>query len=241
MNAKERREAWTVDQLDPDNWLVIPDFGVSPRDVVFSGFAYPVVTPKSVRYEHYQLQQLIRAQLRTARTLVRQQHHSQSEVRRIWLGILDLIGAPAEAGPPKLSAREESAAYYSICISSLTNARNWIGGGVLPVDQKLCLESVTFVANVIHQWVGKRSLASSIFLEEKIRAIQEAASHRGRKAADALHSKVGGSREKQAAIRSLWATGKFSSRDDCADQEYQALGMSYSAARRALRNTPDPA
>lgn len=61
-----------------------------------------------------------------------------------------------------------------------------------------------------------------------------------KKAANALHNKPGGSREKQQQIQEIWASGKYSSRDRCAEEEYAALGMSYSAARRALTNTPDP-
>lgn len=61
-----------------------------------------------------------------------------------------------------------------------------------------------------------------------------------RKAADARHSQPGGSRDKQQQIREIWASGKYSSRDLCAEEECAALDMSYSAARRALQNTPDP-
>lgn len=61
-----------------------------------------------------------------------------------------------------------------------------------------------------------------------------------RAAANALHSKPGGSRDKQAAIKKAWASGKYTSRDICAEQESAALGMSFSAARKALRGTPDP-
>ena len=60
-------------------------------------------------------------------------------------------------------------------------------------------------------------------------------------AADALHSKPGGSREKKAEIRSIWASGKYSDRNACAEQECEALGMAFSTARKALTNTPDPA
>lgn len=60
-------------------------------------------------------------------------------------------------------------------------------------------------------------------------------------AADALHSQPGGSREKQEAIRAAWASGKFSSRTVCAEQECAEMNMSYDSARRALRNTPKPA
>jgi hypothetical protein len=57
--------------------------------------------------------------------------------------------------------------------------------------------------------------------------------------ANARHSRAGGSREKREQIRSIWATGKYSTRDRCADQEHEALGMSFSTARKALRNMPN--
>lgn len=61
-----------------------------------------------------------------------------------------------------------------------------------------------------------------------------------RAAAEALHGKPGGSREKRQAVQAAWASGHYSSRDVCAEQECAALGMSFSAARRALRGMPDP-
>ena len=60
------------------------------------------------------------------------------------------------------------------------------------------------------------------------------------RAANAKHDQPGGSREKQRQMRGIWASGKYSSRDVCAEQECAALGMSFAAARRALRNTPKP-
>lgn len=59
-------------------------------------------------------------------------------------------------------------------------------------------------------------------------------------AADARHARPGGSRDKQAQMREAWASGKYTSRDRCAEEECAALDMSYSAARKALRNTADP-
>jgi hypothetical protein len=64
---------------------------------------------------------------------------------------------------------------------------------------------------------------------------------RAREAAQARHHKAGGSHDKREAIRALWASGKYSSRDLCAEQECAALNLSFSAARKALTNTPDPA
>jgi len=61
-----------------------------------------------------------------------------------------------------------------------------------------------------------------------------------RNAANAKHDQPGGSRDKQQQIRNIWATGKYSTRDLCAEEECGALGMSFSAARKALRNSPQP-
>ena len=61
-----------------------------------------------------------------------------------------------------------------------------------------------------------------------------------RLAANARHSKPGASRDKRQAIRAIWQSGKYSSRDLCAEQECAALEMSFSTARKALRNAPDP-
>ena len=76
--------------------------------------------------------------------------------------------------------------------------------------------------------------------EDELRERAESASALGKKAADARHDKPGGSRSMRAAIRETWASGKYSSRDICAEEECGALGVSFSAARKALRNTADP-
>lgn len=70
--------------------------------------------------------------------------------------------------------------------------------------------------------------------------IRAEGSAKGAEGAEILHSRPGGSREKREKIRAIWATGKYESRDVCAEQECAALGMSFSTARKALRNTPEP-
>ena len=67
------------------------------------------------------------------------------------------------------------------------------------------------------------------------------ATERGKAAAEIRHDKPGQSRDKKYAIQAIWATGKYTSRDLCADQECAALNMAPGTARRALRNTPKPA
>ncbi len=80
--------------------------------------------------------------------------------------------------------------------------------------------------------------SASVYLQ--VMSIKQQARKRGKDAADALHSKPNGSRAKQELIRAIWAGGTFTSRDRCAEEQCAALGMSFSSARRALRNTPDP-
>ncbi|WP_155755164.1 hypothetical protein [Burkholderia stagnalis] len=70
--------------------------------------------------------------------------------------------------------------------------------------------------------------------------IRRLLSMQGKKRADALHNKPGGSREKRSKLMSEWATGTYATRDECAEKAGRKLGMSFSTARKALRNTPDP-
>jgi len=77
-------------------------------------------------------------------------------------------------------------------------------------------------------------------------SLRQAESHRdstvakARKAVNAKHGAPGGSRSKRDAIRDIWASGKYDSRDRCAEEECGALDISFSTARKALRNTPEP-
>jgi len=61
-----------------------------------------------------------------------------------------------------------------------------------------------------------------------------------KKAANAKHDKPGGSREKKKQMRDLWYTGKYDTKDRCAEEECGALNISFSAARKALTNLPKP-
>lgn len=81
--------------------------------------------------------------------------------------------------------------------------------------------------------------------KNEIKSVLEVGSLQWRKetaraAANTRHSQKGGSHHKQSQIREIWATGKYTSRDLCAEEECAGLGMSYSTARKALRNTPEP-
>ena len=59
-------------------------------------------------------------------------------------------------------------------------------------------------------------------------------------AAETRHNKPGGNNSKTDKIREIWASGKYTNRDLCAEQECAFLNISISTARKALRNTPKP-
>lgn len=59
-------------------------------------------------------------------------------------------------------------------------------------------------------------------------------------AADAKHSAPGKSRDKRQQMRDIWATGKYTTRDRCAEEECAALGVSFRRARGYLTGTPAP-
>ena len=83
------------------------------------------------------------------------------------------------------------------------------------------------------------SLISSASAQE-VKKAKKLASDRGRKAVEARHNKPGGSRDLIKKMQEEWASGNYKSRDLCAEEMCAHLNISYSTARRALRNTPTP-
>ena len=106
--------------------------------------------------------------------------------------------------------------------------------------QALADELITSLAYAAAKKIDMRTDVVRLAFDTGRLAAKAKASKRARDAANALHDKPGSSREKRAAIRAIWATGKYKSRDLCAEQECAALDMAFGTARRALRGTPDP-
>ena len=63
------------------------------------------------------------------------------------------------------------------------------------------------------------------------------ASRFAKKAAEARHAS---DNEKREEMRAIWAKGNFLTKNDCAEEECAALGMSQETARKALRGAADP-
>jgi hypothetical protein len=76
---------------------------------------------------------------------------------------------------------------------------------------------------------------------ESAKSIAQYHVERARNSAHARWEKTRKERkEKVEKLRAIFATGKYSSRERCAEEECAALDMKLSAAIKALRNTPDP-
>lgn len=67
-------------------------------------------------------------------------------------------------------------------------------------------------------------------LESALRDLIATASERGRRAAESLHNRPGGSRDKGRKLREAWASGKYRSRDECAEKAGGLLKMTFSTA-----------
>lgn len=61
-------------------------------------------------------------------------------------------------------------------------------------------------------------------------------SERARAAANARHNKAGGSRDRREKIIEIWKSGKYDTKDLCAEEECRAFGIAYSTARKYLTN-----
>lgn len=113
--------------------------------------------------------------------------------------------------------------------------------GLFPLTHVLQIEAEDFDADLEAASLEKTEVVVSVSQPDQ--AVVGSAmwrSQNAQTAANALHDKPGGSRDKQNQIRTIWASGKYSSRNICAEQECAGLNMSYDAARKALTNTPDP-
>jgi len=64
---------------------------------------------------------------------------------------------------------------------------------------------------------------------------KQAATIRAKKAAAASHAEHN---RMKAEIQAIWSTGKYKLKTVCAEEEYADIGMSFSAAIKALRNLP---
>ena len=221
---------WEKDQLDPDNWFVIPEFNVKPADVGFVGFGLPIVHP-NVNGDERQVRLIIRDLVTLARDLARKDFSSLCELRANFIEVLDKFDWDLDDTDNQKAQQYtdlNATAFGYDCV--MRDLRNSVEKNSTKNEALL---DIALAAQSLCNWIAGGNRIS-------IDRMKLAATERARKAANALHNKPDGTRAKVKKIRELWASGKFKSRDICAEQECAALEMSWSAARKALRNTPKP-
>ena len=118
----------------------------------------------------------------------------------------------------------------------------WLDSGLFPLAHVFQIEAEDFDTAIETDSLANAAEVAPIVTQEEAVEVgsPEWRKQNAKAAADVLHDRPGGSRDKQKQIRAIWASGKYSSRTRCAEEECAALDMSYDAARKALTNTPDP-
>lgn len=102
------------------------------------------------------------------------------------------------------------------------------------------------VAEVLHFELRdqlKKDAPAGLILQTAIavvRELQVITSNKGKTDVMKRHAAPGGSHELANEIRKAWASGRYKSREQCARDEHDRIGMSFKAARTALIGTPNP-
>jgi hypothetical protein len=132
-------------------------------------------------------------------------------------------------------------ATYKVLLEEVKNSFKWLSQEAVAFSDRSVINADALVMEANDALdKSERHLAEKLMAENVLNHVQESAAKRATKAADARHNKPGGAREKKLQIQRIWASGKYSSRDRCAEEECAALGMSFATARKSLRNTPNP-
>ncbi len=210
-----RSEAWKTDQHDRDNWFDADLLAETPRHLDF-GNGLPIVAPGKDLYE---LRVEVRELVRFARKLVTQHCASLAKVK----AALAQFYSSSDEEIQKLPKSHLRAVVYSLAMNDLERSvRSDRDPQLRMLDLAKGASRLTFLARIDQSDI-RAQLTKSILSE------------RGRNAANSWHSQPGKSRDKRAQIQDIWRSGKFKTKDLCAEEEYQALGMSFSTARKALR------
>lgn len=175
--SEAAHSAWERDQLDPDNWLRIPEFGVAPADVGFEGFALPIVTPRTLEEP---FATAMRDMVRTVRKLARAEFQTLEELRAIGLGAFEALWpaaaaneVPRENEAQNLTAKQVAALRYNNAMLSFELAdRQWHDALREPADEwsiaagRRSAESFAGGASMIVGWLTGRPF------ERDLRAVE---------------------------------------------------------------------
>lgn len=88
---------------------------------------------------------------------------------------------------------------------------------------------------------ARRAILDMIKNPQFLRLIaKEYQSAKNKKAIKERHAKPGGSKEKKKAALAIWETGKYATRNRCAEQECAHAGVMFETYREYLTGSPNP-
>ena len=108
---KEQLAAWESARLDINNWLTIPEFGVTPG-AHCDGFYDPVIDPWTTDME---TAEGLREVVHVVRSLARQMFESLSDLRSAYVVVLDKVDADEHV----FSERDRAAWLYTTVMSDI--------------------------------------------------------------------------------------------------------------------------
>jgi hypothetical protein len=94
----------------------------------------------------------------------------------------------------------------------------------------------------LREWSKLQELFSELYKEElynrstELESVFRSASERGKRAVNIRLDKPGGYRELKRRVQLAWASGKYKTKTACAMAAQSELGLSHSAALKALRS-----
>lgn len=190
MNTTDGLTARTISDLDPDNWLQIPEFGINPQDVDFKGFALPITTSSCQADD---VLCLIRELVKTARFLIRQEGFSLSEVKADFIQFKDMIDAKGESEKLNPSRRQFMAFLYMLVMQ---DAQIAVGRSVKgAIARAVCFKEIANCAREIRTLMllslnGKDEFFKSIVTEvcQRFKAQKQARSDAGKQGAGSKHA-----------------------------------------------------
>jgi len=105
LHAPSPQEQWASDRFDPDNWAIIPEFGVLPKDVDFKGFGGSILFPAS---SNRTMADAMRRMLRAARERVRMTLPSRRAMIEQMLEVMEKGDVPRST--------EHRVAFFCFCL-----------------------------------------------------------------------------------------------------------------------------
>lgn len=192
---------WRVDELDPDNYMVIPEFGVKPESVQFKGFECPLVYPG---VPHREVAKSIRLILRAARLKLRMSFRSLAEVYRLFDEVIDVDD------PAAMNERQREANFYMLVLMLLNRA----AAPQTPEEQRLAYlaEASALLAN--WQVISQHELPHMLAKSRGSNGGKKSGEKRAEKAIDA-HAVVAAAKERGWPAKTYGITQALSTKFGC--------------------------